>query len=94
MDIRSIIREEVESAMSYRWLEFKLKGDTGKTKIYDVIAKQGSILLGEVKWMARWRKYGFYPQAGTVFEQDCLTDISSFLDRLKQERNNRSSSVV
>ncbi len=86
MDIRKLIQEEVGDALSYRWIEFRVKHDTGKTKVYDVVAKERGEMLGEVKWFARWRKYAFHPNAGTLYEQDCLNDISSFLDRLKEER--------
>jgi len=85
MDLKSLIREEVENA-HYKWITIAQKGDTGKTKLFDVVAKEGAIALGEVKWFARWRKYAFFPAAGTVFEQDCLNDISSFLEKLKAER--------
>lgn len=88
MDIRKIISEEVNDAMTYRWIEFRMKHDTGKTKVYDVVAKERGEMLGEVKWFARWRKYAFFPAAGTLFEEDCLKDIASFLVTLKEERKN------
>lgn len=78
--------DESSEGRSYRWIYFSVAKDTGKTRIYDVFAKEGSILLGKVKWFPSWRKYSFFPEAGTVFEQDCLNDIASFLEELMMLR--------
>jgi hypothetical protein len=93
MDIRKIIREEVADTLSYRWIEFRVKHDTGKTKVYDVVAKERGEMLGEVKWFARWRKYAFFPAPGTLYEEDCLKDIASFLLKLKEERKSSTNAL-
>ena len=36
--------------------------------------------LGQVRWFARWRKYGFFPAPNTVFEEACLRQIAYFCE--------------
>jgi|HubBroStandDraft_4_1064222.scaffolds.fasta_scaffold00070_15 hypothetical protein len=46
--------------------------------------------LGVIKWYGPWRKYCFFPNGNTVFEQDCLRDISLFVEtRTKLHREKR-----
>jgi hypothetical protein len=65
-----------------KWIEFVLRGSSpsGKTERWSVHAKQGGGALGEVKWYPGWRRYCFFPFAGTLYEQDCLRDIAAFCE--------------
>ena len=56
---------------------------SGKTKIYQVMADTGQH-LGDIKWYASWRKYAFFPEPNTLYEQDCLRDIANFLEEIKK----------
>jgi hypothetical protein len=49
-----------------------------KTKTWLVVSNCGSGLLGRIAWFARWRKYSFFPEGGTVFEEVCLKEIVDF----------------
>lgn len=49
--------------------------------------------LGWVCWYARWRKYTFQPIEGTVFEQDCLRDIASFLIERTVEHKTKNDEI-
>jgi hypothetical protein len=49
-----------------------------KTQIWEVRA-QGGFVLGQVKWFSRWRKYCFFANGETVYEQTCLADIAEFI---------------
>lgn len=71
-----------------KWIDFqKLNRPADrKTDIYHVVTKDGNSLLGTVTWYAPWRCYSFQPNHNTVFEQQCLKDIASFLDKLMLER--------
>lgn len=60
------------------WIEAKLVGDTGKTKVWDIVSKEGAVPLGQVKWFGRWRKYAFFPKPDTVYEAYCLADLADF----------------
>lgn len=71
-----------------KWITFQLaEKQNPKTKVYWVITKeQPCSTLGQIKWFGRWRKYSFFPQPETVFEQDCLNDIISFMEDLERSR--------
>lgn len=62
------------------------KSKSGKTDIYVVTSDRDD--LGEIKWWAHWRRYVFMPDAETVFEQDCLREIATFIEELTQEHKN------
>jgi hypothetical protein len=83
----SLFKNPIASQWTGQWLSiaFLAKSKSCKTDIYQVISKEG-ILLGDIKWCARWRKYAFYPDNDTVFEQTCLNDIAEMLEILKQRR--------
>jgi hypothetical protein len=72
-----------------KWIDFHLYEDTGKTKKYDILTKDETFKLGEIKWFSRWRKYAFFPQSNTVFEKDCMLDIIEFIDLLMFERKKK-----
>lgn len=57
---------------------------SGKTIIWKV---GNDVLLGQIKWFAAWRRYCFYPEPETVFEQICLREIAEFIEaRTKEHR--------
>ena len=55
--------------MRAKWIQFSelppLK--PRKTKIWLVEAIDGNVELGEIKWIGRWRCYGFYPREYTIY---------------------------
>lgn len=65
-----------------------------KTPRWNVVAKEGHHPLGEVKWFGRWRKFCFFPNAETVYEEVCLRDISRFIEeRTKEYRDGRRAAA-
>ena len=73
--------------MESKWIIFSLYEDTGKTKKYYVFTKDFvSLKLGEIKWFGRWRQYSFFPEPNTVFEKQCLKDITNFIETLMLNR--------
>jgi hypothetical protein len=64
-----------------KWIEIKevksLK--ERKTKMFKVTSKQDGATLGFIEWGNRWRKYVFEPVECTMFEEDCLRDIATFI---------------
>lgn len=71
-----------------KWITFKeIENAKGKTKVWRVASKESDAFLGTVKWHGPWRKYCFFPNEETLFEEDCLDDISKFLKDLKAERS-------
>lgn len=84
------VRGTAEAAVFASYIEFhEVPGPaSGKTRRWIVYA-QGGGHLGDVRWFARWRCYGFYPQAETVFERTCLRDIAQFCERETVEQRGR-----
>ena len=49
------------------------------------VKTDSGVTLGEVKWYAQWRKYAFFPEGLTVFEEVCLGEIAEFCKIRTQE---------
>lgn len=41
--------------------------------------------LGLVKWNGAWRRYAFYPDNDTFWDQSCLVEVSAFLIKVNRE---------
>ena len=52
-----------------------------KTQIWQVISKRG-VFLGDVKWYTPWRRYSFYPEVDTIYDDLCLHEITMFIKEL------------
>ena len=77
-----------------KWIKFEQSGDTGKTKIWNVVTKDKGVVLGIIRWHASWRKYSFFPRESTIFETTCLMDIINFIQQEMAKRKwdkNRAS---
>jgi hypothetical protein len=66
-----------------KWISFdlqarKLKAKTDVWHVWSI--KDPPAHLGLVKWFGAWRGYGFFPEAMTVFEPDCLRDLAAFVE--------------
>lgn len=59
-------------------LRFERGPDKSKTKTWRVLNKHDNIHLGWIGWFTKWRKYAFFPEKDTVYEEDCLRDIAEF----------------
>lgn len=77
-----------------KWISFQEDTPPAwKTKYWRVVATKGNTFLGGIKWWGGWRRYCFFPEQATIFEQDCLRDIANFCDeqtrahRAKREEN-------
>jgi hypothetical protein len=65
---------------TYVRFDYTTDSKSGKTEIWTVFPKDDlTDYLGTVQWMARWRKYAFYPNPETVYEETCMGDISTFI---------------
>jgi hypothetical protein len=69
------------------WIRFGEPTQRGgqKTMRFGVTTADNRRGLGVVAWYAQWRRYGFYPLPGTVFEQDCLREIAAFCEAKTRE---------
>lgn len=73
--------------MNSKYLEFKLIEEKPKTKVYELLSKLHGFRLGIIKWYPNWRQYSFFPSQLTVFNNQCLNEIVSFISDLKKEKN-------
>lgn len=67
------------SLQPYVFFEGVGKSPSGLTQIWNVWNKDRSAFLGRVKWWGAFRKYVFFPEAGTLYDCVCLRDIAQFL---------------
>ena len=52
-----------------------------KTKVWRVVSKyDGEPILGFIQWFPRWRKYSFFPNSDTIYEEVCLREIAEFCE--------------
>ena len=71
----------------YKYINFKLVRDTGKTTVWDIRNNSSDYLLGRVSWYSAWRQYCFLPNTETVFNKQCMFDILDFIGQLDEVRN-------
>ena len=60
---------------------------SGKTHIYTVRNRHSNTLIGMIRWWAPWRKYTFQPQSDTIWDADCLREVTNALDTIMLERS-------
>lgn len=58
----------------------------GKTQLFLVYSIHDEALLGEIKWLGKWRQYVFHPEENCVWSWDCLKELSEFIKKLMDER--------
>lgn len=70
------------------WISFKINDRHAKRKTdsWEVWSLESATHLGTVRWWSPWRRYCFYPRAGTVWEQDCLRSIATFIENATAEQ--------
>jgi len=75
-----------------KWIDFipTAQDPKKKTKLWFVDIKGTTNCLGRIKWFSRWRKYGFFPIENTVYEEQCLRDISEFIERATKEHKQKN----
>lgn len=78
---------EVRKGGKYLRFIRDLLQESGKTQRWQVKSKAN--YLGEIKWYSGWRQYVFYPYRGTLYNYECLDEISKFLFTLNTEHKER-----
>lgn len=70
-----------------KFLEFILLEEKEKTNVYSVYHKEKQISLGIIFWYGAWRRYVHKPDDDTIWDSACYKEVSAFLDKLMDERN-------
>lgn len=73
------------------WINFTKfpKSDNKKTEIWEITDKNHTVILGYIKWHAAWRKYCFFPEGKTVWDNKCLQEVQEFVDEKMREHKNK-----
>jgi len=74
-----------------KYFDFRLTEKKPKTSVFDVLSKHHLTLLGKIRWYSPWRQYVFEPSPDTIWNKDCLRDVSAFLLGLMLARKEKSS---
>lgn len=61
-----------------------------KTRRVWVVNKHDDTCLGNIGWFGRWRRYAFYPNDGTLFEQDCMRDIANYIEEMTKQHREKA----
>ena len=79
-----------------RWITFDLAGKSrsGKTRIWYVRTRDNLTVIGMIRWYGRWRRYVYEPAPHTVYEQECLRDIASFIEERTSEQKNPAQTTL
>ena len=72
-----------------KWIDFVLAKEGEKTNIWDVVTAEKCEKLGVIKWFPHWRKYAFFPNMETVYENICLKDIAEFIEEQMREKRQK-----
>ena len=56
--------------------------DSGLTLHVNVLSKSGGFVLGRIFWFTTWRCYVFTPSNQTIWNQDCLRELSTHLETM------------
>ena len=67
----------------YKYIEFIIKEQKPKTKVFSCLNINNQYELGIVKWHGPWRQYCYFPTTAAMYSQGCMKDISSFIKELK-----------
>ena len=71
--------------MNGTYITFKPGPPKPKTLTWFVYPKEGIDHLGIVQWYGPWRKYCFFPEHGSLYEQVCLREIADFCEQRTRE---------
>ena len=72
-----------------KYLTFASENIKGRrTKIIHIINKSNINEIGTIEWYGNWRQYCFMPslEFNTVWNNTCLTDVVSVINKLMKER--------
>lgn len=64
-----------------------------KTPIFILMSNYSESEIAQIRWFPKWRKYCFYPNSDTVYDEKCLKTIQSFLHFLNFYKSKLSTCV-
>lgn len=74
------------------WIDFIEIEPAPKTNRWEVRTKDNGYRLGVIQWFGRWRRYCFFPDSETFYEEQCLRDIAVFCEiQTKQHKERKKT---
>lgn len=64
-----------------------------KTEVWAVISTRHGDELGVIKWYGPWRQYAFFPRMGTVWNPDCLDQVTEQIRGLMRARKRNTEAT-
>jgi hypothetical protein len=70
-----------------KWVCFEIgsPSPSGKTMTWAIRASADDTYLGYVTWSGPWRQYVFATTGNTIWNPDCLNEVSEFLRKATTE---------
>lgn len=72
-----------------RFEDSRLPTPGRKTRTVDIISERSNKRLGQIRWYSRWRQYTFHPDALTIWNPQCLKQISDEIDKLNRQHREK-----
>jgi hypothetical protein len=69
-----------------KYLKFVLLKKGARTNRYGVFSVNHGAKLGEIKWHGAWFTYAFFPEIDTLFNDECLVNIITFIRKEMAKR--------
>lgn len=69
-----------------KYLNFELSENNNPATWIINVMSEDDYCLGRIKWYAQWRQYAFYPEVTTIFEKNCLGDITKFVILMNEQQ--------
>lgn len=80
----TLTKEQLERIGRYLSVRKHPTDPKRRTVRWTVLTNHGDA-LGAVQWFPRWRQYCFDPRESTTFNEGCLRDLATFLERVNRE---------
>lgn len=79
--------------LTYITIHKQSKENNKKTDTY-LVNSESNDIIGKIKWYVAWRKYCFFPEEDTVYENKCLEEISNILIELTKNYKERKKTMT
>lgn len=53
--------------------------DGKKTSVWKITNLDMAFILGYIKWHGPWRKYCFFPEGQTIWDNKCMQEVQDFV---------------
>lgn len=72
-----------------KYLTFQSLNLARWTGVWCVNSKKSGATLGVIQWFGRWRQYAFFPAKDTIYNSQCLWEITQVIESANKEQEIR-----